>query len=393
MNKVIHKFWLIESKTNRKGEHPVYMRILVNGRKKEISTGIFIPRKDWDVKKEKVKSSNSSFKNYNLILSNLAEKFDEILNKIIRREVIVSVDEVKDMMFPPIEVPVKPKIKTFRATHNELVEELLNDKTISHSTRKKFRTVGIMFLDFLKDKYNIKDIDLEQLKSKHLYDYEKWMLVTRNYHNNTIIKYSKTVKAIINRAIKLELIDKNPFLSHVNLKEQKSPIVFLTSNELGRIEGKEITINRLDEVRDFFLLQCYTGMSYSDMNDFSKNDIECIEGIYFIMKQRRKTKVKYTVPIVSKAVKIFEKYNWAIPKLSNQRLNAYLKELGVICGIDKEITTHIGRKTFATLALSKGVAVEVIAKMVGHTSTRMTLATYADVVTERMINEVSKLEL
>ncbi len=193
-------------------------------------------------------------------------------------------------------------------------------------------------------------------------------------------------------AVDNEYLGYTPFLRHKSKKFIKKPILFLTEEELARLEAKDFNSPRLDFVKDFFLLQCYSGMSFADLCAFTKDSVKLVEDRHFIVRYRQKTKVPFIVPLLCKAELIFEKYNWKLPVKCNQKMNCYLKEIADICGFSLELTTHVGRKTFATLSLSMGVPIETVSKMVGHTNIKQTLDAYADVLTSKMIQDMAILE-
>lgn len=143
----------------------------------------------------------------------------------------------------------------------------------------------------------------------------------------------------------------------------------------------------MNNVRWLFLFQCYTGLAYTDLATLTKEDIK--DGM--IIKRRKKTKVQSIIPILEVTKQILEMYDYKLPILSNQKYNAYLKEIADICGINKELHTHLARHTMATICLNNGIDINVIAKILGHSSTRITLSTYAQLLNSTVANEGNKL--
>ena len=180
----------------------------------------------------------------------------------------------------------------------------------------------------------------------------------------------------------------NPF-SQFKLIKPKSDITYLTLNELKILEDKDLHTSRLDNVRDLFLFQCYTALSYSDMAQLVKADIQYDnQNRPYIQKQRHKTGVTFTIPLMPKAIAILEKYNYKLPVLSNQNYNAYLKEIADLCGIKQNVHTHIARHTFATIALNSGIPIEIISKVLGHSSIKITQSHYAKLLDSTIISKV-----
>lgn len=168
------------------------------------------------------------------------------------------------------------------------------------------------------------------------------------------------------------------------------------------MDQKEISIARLSEVRDVFLFCCYTGFAYSDIYNFEYNAItKGMDGEYWLSTERQKTGVKESVPLLPVAMGIITKYrghpycisaNRLLPVNSNQRYNAYLKEIADICGIEKKITSHIARHTFATtVTLANGVPIETVSSMLGHSSIRTTQV-YAKVIEKKVSEDMQNLK-
>ena len=383
MKSVKLKFWLWVAK-KKNGSCPLHMRILVDGVKTEISLGIQLREQEWNDKKEIVKTSNNFCISYNLRLSKLREAFDTAVSYIIENGMELSAKAIKEVMFPKKEKEVVPV--TFEELTKVYFEDLTKGKQHADGTLERYKRVAKLLGEYLG-----KSFELKKLNTKLLYDFEKHLL-QNEYQMNTVVRFIKTCKTIVNYAIKNEFIDFNPFLAHKGSRLVKKPIKYLTEEELSRIEQKDFENKRLNQIKDCFLMQAYTGMSYSDLYSFRMSDVRIIEGRQFIVKHRKKTEVSFNVPLLKKAALIMEKYNWKLPMLSNQKMNTYLKEIGTLCDLNIELTSHIGRKTFATLALSKGVPVETVSRMVGHSSVKMTLDNYAEIMPSKMLHDVSVLE-
>lgn len=197
----------------------------------------------------------------------------------------------------------------------------------------------------------------------------------------TVSKHTRIFFNVMEFAHTLELIEKNPINSQTfTVKaENKSNIVYLTEKELGLWETTSFASKQLNEARDFFLFQCYTGMAYCDVVafDYEKDVIE-VEGIKRIATQRVKTDTDFCVPLLREAEEILKKYAYKLPFVRNDKLNARLKEIALIVGIELKITSHIGRKTFGYLMLNvHKIPIEIVSKMMGHKTIDMTLRFYA----------------
>lgn len=213
--------------------------------------------------------------------------------------------------------------------------------------------------------------------------------------HNTILKHIERLRKMIGVALRNEWIDKDPFIKF-QARFVRKERHFLSLEDLKAIEGKEFAVERLGYVRDLFVFSCYTGLAYNEVMTLKAENIcKGIDGDWWIMMMRKKTNLPVRVPLLPKAMVLIEKYkrygfDTLFPSLSNQKLNAYLKEIADVCGVAKHLTFHLARHTFATtVTLTNGVPIETVSKMLGHTSIRTTQI-YAKVV-ERKVSEDMKL--
>jgi site-specific recombinase XerD len=267
-------------------------------------------------------------------------------------------------------------------------------------TYKKFETVLVKIKNFLKQNYQKKDINLIDLDFKFINDFEYYMKVQEKVKHNTALRYIRCLKKIVLMAIKNDWIQKNPFANYSCQYDRVNREV-LSENDLKLLWKKEIGIPRLDEVKDVFLFCCYTGYSFSDVERISTNDLEKgIDGEFWIFTERKKTGITSNVPLLPEAYSIIQKYathpycnasGKLLPVKSNQKMNAYLKEVATICGIKKNLTMHMARHTFATtITLSNGVPIETVSKMLGH-SKIATTQIYAQVLDNKVSADMKKL--
>lgn len=210
------------------------------------------------------------------------------------------------------------------------------------------------------------------------------------YKSSTAEGYLNKLKTVFKAALRNKKISGNPF-ADVKIKKVKVDVQFLTSEEIERIEKLVCTdYPRIERVKDLFLFQCYTGLAYADMMGLKKNDFTPCEKGYYLIKERVKTKVKYTVFLLPKAYAILEKYNWELPVLSNQKYNVSLKVLADWCKITKPLHSHIGRHTAATQFLNNGLGIDIVARILGHTNTQMTKH-YAKLLDSSVVNAMQNL--
>ncbi|MNS30165.1 site-specific tyrosine recombinase XerD [compost metagenome] len=376
-----YKFWLNGAK--KEGVlYPLYFRILVNGNKTETQTSIMVKKGDWDEKKKQVKASNPNHELYNLTIEKQIEQFNEAVKYLIANDVDYDALDVKNQMKGKFKKKTNyhPKIESFEQVMVLVINKMIKEKKHKEGTIARYKQSGKLFSEFVKT-VRFKDLDPD-----HAVDFENHLL-SKKYEQNTVVRYVKHVKTILYTAAKAKFIPDNPIRLHTTRGMLKKPIKYLELEELKRIEKKQFEIDRLNKVRDIFLLQCYSGMAYADIIQFRIEDIAMIDGKYFITKQRKKTGQIFHLPLLNKARNLMEKYEWKLPNMSNQKMNAYLKEIGTLCGISTNLTTHIARKTFATLSLNNDVPVETVSKMIGHANVRMTLDAYAEIMPSKMIKD------
>ncbi|MGS2738496.1 site-specific integrase [Sinomicrobium sp. M5D2P17] len=215
------------------------------------------------------------------------------------------------------------------------------------------------------------------------------------------MKHIERFRKLIGLAIKLGWLDRPPF-AYFKPKFIKKERDFLNKEELAEIENREFDMPRLQQVKDLFVFSCYTSLSYIDVINLGKGNIRLgIDGEQWIVYQREKTAKPIRIPILPVALEIIENYKdhpkskangMLFPKISNQKLNSYLKEIADLCGITKKLTFHVARHTFATtVTLSNGVSIETVSKLLGH-SKIATTQIYARVIERKVSEDMQKLK-
>lgn len=255
-------------------------------------------------------------------------------------------------------------------------------------------------MSYLSDHYRVTDVPITQVNYELIRAYKEYLIGEKDLSYNTTIKFLQFTKKITLRAIRAGWLKMDPFDGmSLTLKETDRP--YLTEEELESIENKEFKVQRLELVKDLFLFACYTGLSYSDVKKLQKSEIEkSPKGMWWIRTRRQKTNERSQVPLLAPAMQIIEKYadlksldaeDKVLPVLSNQKLNSYLKEVADFCGIQKKLTFHVARHTFATtITLSNGVPIESVSKMLGHTNLRTTQH-YARIVDDKVAGDMAQL--
>jgi site-specific recombinase XerD len=307
------------------------------------------------------------------------------------RENNVNAERVKNI-FLGIEVKQHTVLELFKR-HNEDVEKLVGiSKT--KATLQKYEIAQKRLTDFIKVQYNTSDISLKDINHMFLSDFEIYLMASCNCGANTTAKFMQRFRTIILMAKNNGLIHTDPFANY-KIRFKKVDRGYLTQEQIEALMQKTFITKRLEQVRDIFVFSCFTGLAYIDVKNLRETNIRTsFDGGIWIMGKREKTDVNFNVPLLDIPKQILEKYqgtlpnNMVLPVPSNQKMNAYLKEIGDLCGIEKELTFHLARHTFATLTLSKGVSIESVSKMLGHTNIKTTQI-YAKITDAKIGNDMA----
>ncbi len=294
----------------------------------------------------------------------------------------------------------KPKmlVEVFEEHNNNMKKLIGIDFT--YSTYQRYKTTLSHIKEFMQAKYKIDDIPFNKVDYKFIADLELHLKTVRKCCHNSSTKYIKNFKKIARIAKANDWIKADPFVNH-KFKPQKVDRGYLTESELEIMRVKEFAVDRLTNVRDIFLFACYTGLAYSDLKSLTKeNIIEKSNGSLWVYTKRVKTGNECHIPLIGAAIALLEKYqnhpycrerNVLLPVYSNQRTNAYLKEIATLCGINKNLSSHLARHTFATtITLNNNVPIETVSKMLGHSSINMTKI-YARLLDKKVENDMSQL--
>jgi site-specific recombinase XerD len=376
----------------------VYMRITVNGRRSELSINRKVNVSKWNQKAEKLSGTKEEVKDFNSYLDALRNKIYAIHQQLLRRDIKITSEAIKNSYLGVDEKQIM-LLEIFQ-NHNEQMEMLIA-KEYALSTVKKYKTAYKHIKNFLAYKFKRKDIPIERLNHSFITNFEFYLKSVKNCNHNSTIKYIKNFKKIVIIALSNGWIDKDPFINYkVHMKAVERQ--FLSKEEIQMMLYKKLHAPRLELVRDVFIFCCYTGLSYSDVKKLTKNNlVKGIDGEMWIKTNRVKTNTPSNIPLLPTALMILDNYkdhievvnnDVLLPVLSNQKSNAYLKEIADLCGINKNLTTHLARHTFATtITLSNGVPIESVSKMLGHKSLRTTQH-YAKILDRKVSDDMSILK-
>ncbi len=398
MNKTFNLlFFIKKNKIRTNGTAPIYLRITIDGKAAEIAAKRYIDPKKWDNKAHKAVGNSQEAKILNAYLKTFEQQVYDFHYLMLKEEDFVTAESLKSKLLGT-DVTTRMLIPIFQE-HNDKVEALVG-QDFAPGTLERYKTSLKHTQEFLNWKYKVSDIDITKIDHVFIMDYDFWLRSVRKCANNTAVKYIKNFKKIIRLCMANGWLSKDPFLGYkAKLKVVERP--YLTKDEIQAIYEKEFASDRLNQVRDIFLFSCYTGLAYVDVKQLSKSNINIgIDGDQWIFTRRQKTDTSTRVPLLPLARELVLKYenhpqcvnsDVLFPILSNQKMNSYLKEIASICGINKELTFHIARHTFATtVTLSNGVPIESVSKMLGHTNIKTTQH-YAKILDKKVSEDMSVL--
>ncbi|TRX72553.1 site-specific integrase [Carboxylicivirga sp. M1479] len=378
----------------------IYLRITVNRRKTELSTKLFCPIDLWDAKKEKVKSSpDFNFRHINRLIEENRAKVQSIYHDLRIQEQLITPEIIKNQFLGN---------KEESNTMLKLIDYHASTQVhlLSPNTQKLYRVTYKYIKAFLKNKKKTSDIYLSQIDYRFLMDYEAFLNTYqlldsyKKLSQNTIMKHLSWLRALLNLAMKMEWISRNPFDTY-KLRYKQTDRKFLSQDELDKIELKDFSIHRLEYTRDLFIFSCYTGLSYADIQSLTPDNIHIgIDGFNWLITKRKKTDTAVRIPLLEKAELLINKYKEhpksihkgsLFPGIANQRLNGYLKEIADFCDINAHLTFHMARHTFATtVTLTNGVPIETVSKILGHTKIATTQI-YAKVLENKISADMNTL--
>ena len=397
-SKVTLHFYAKSTKANGNGLLPIYVRLTIEGKRFEYSTKKFIEPSKWSTELSKMKGNSEEARSINNLLDFTRNRINEIQFELLKDGISLNIDEFKNRLLG-IKERERLLIPIF-TEHNRKIKELVGSE-YAPGTLERYETSLKHTKDFLQWKYRVSDIDIEKIDHAFITEYEFYLRSERKCANNTAVKYIKNFHKIINICLANGWLTKAPF---ANYKAKVKEVIreFFTEQEIQSLMEKEFVSERLELVRDIFVFSCFSGLAYIDVKQLSKDNIVLgIGGDKWINKNRQKTDTNSKIPLLPTAQYILDKYanhpvcvneDKLLPIFSNQKMNAYLKEIATVCGINKELTFHIARHTFATtVTLSNGVPIETVSKMLGHTNLKTTQH-YAKILDKKISEDMQVLK-
>lgn len=372
-------FFVKKSKIHSSGLNTIFLRITLEGRRCEFSVHRKVHLDRWNARTQTALGNSGEAKEINRYLSEVRNKIYSIQQNLERENLSYSASDIRDILMGKDKTQ-KMLLEIFQE-HNDKVDSLIG-KDFAAGTAERYRTCKKHVASFIKHKYKKNDIPVQQVDHKFITGLEYYLKTNRKCAHNSTIKYITNFKKIIRIAHANDWIDKDPFL-HWKAKLKIVEREFLTEEEIQRIIELNFKMERLDQVRDIFIFCCFTGLAYADVKKLKRDDISLgADGEEWVKIKRSKTDTRSNIPILPIAKVIIEQYkdnellkekDLVLPVLSNQKMNAYIKEIANLAGITKNLTFHLARHTFATtVTLTNGVPIESVSKMLGHTNLKTT---------------------
>ncbi|MGW9685076.1 site-specific integrase [Flagellimonas sp. 2504JD1-5] len=391
-------FYLRNNRMDSNGLIPIFMRVTVDGKRSEVSTGKKIKRSSWNPQAWRAKGYGQEAQEINGHLQQMESRTCRIQRQYIEEGKIYTAKLLSNTLLGKDEQP-KLLLEIYRGHNNELRSNI--GFGYSHSAYMKHVRTCQHLGTYLEKEYGVSDIPVGLIDLMFIKRFERYLKDKKIGRQNTITKYVTNFKKIVRIAHAHGWIEHDPFY---HWKAVWTPVQreALSESELKSLREAYMNTTRLEEVRDIFLFCCFTGLAHSDVKRLSENDLTMdIKGKKWIRINRKKTKVRCDIPLLGLAEEIILKYRDRSPKrgdtgllpvISNQKTNLYLKEVAKLCGIKKNLTHHLARHTFATtVTLSNGVPIESVSRMLGHRSLKTTQI-YAKVVDRKLREDMDSLQ-
>jgi integrase/recombinase XerD len=384
-NSISILFVVAKLKINKKGLCPIRCRITYFGERKTFSTGLFVAPSNWDSKSQiATLSGGNNFVNDSLEI--IRYKIQESYLKLKVQNKEISVDDILNDYKGLTLQKEKGTIEIFDL-HNSRIKKLVGLE-IKEVTYSKYVESRNHLSDFIVSYFKKKDIEINKLKSVFLDNYEYFLKTEKKLQQSTINKAIQRFRKVIKYAIAEEYLNKDPFMLYKPVVKKKE-VIFLTQKELLQIEEYQFSQSRLQRIKDMFIFCCYCGLPFKEMASLKPEHItNGFDNRKWINIIRSKTNRPLSIPLLPKAEEILNLYEgseFCFPRIQNQNFNSYLKEIGAVIGIQKNITHHMARRTFATtVLLYNDVPMEIVSELLGHSKMATTQLSYGKIVKSKV---------
>ena len=390
-------FWIYRSRVDKLGQSPIMLRLIIANEIKNISTGVKINAQAWDAPKQRIKGSDHHAAKLNQELisieNQLLDSYYSLLKQMDQVKVRYVIDRFQSATSKPTAKTI-PTLLQMYDLHNEEMA-LLVGKVYTNATLIKYQMSKDIMKQFIFDTMGKQDVELHDVTVSFVKKHDLYLRIVRNNVTNSVTKRLQHLKKVIRYAKQLGYSDNNPF-EFIKLSFQTASRVFLENRELELINCFHPAKIVHQEVKDVFLFQCYTGIAHCDLMLLTEKNIQVDNfGKKWLVFNRKKTKSEVQVPILPIALTIIKKYEHnlnglLLPVQCNQAMNRRLKELMRAIGINKNVSTHVGRHSFASsVTLANGIPLEIVSKL-GHSNTIITQV-YAKVLPKSVSDAMEKI--
>lgn len=362
-----------------KGMAPILARITVNGISKEVYTQCRTPVDKWDTAKGRATGRDKLAYEVNAYIDDFRARVVEIYRTLQAEGFEGNVLKIKELLQSP-----GKQAKMFLEELTLYCEKRQKEVgvRITQLTSNKYYRLCRYLREYTKQECKKDDIRLSAVSYGYLDGFNTYLQTAHRCHHNGVINILDCLRNFMLYCLRNEWIEKNPFKNY-KLKEVAPPQKeHLSKKEIELLMEKQMPNLLLENVRDIFVFCCLTGLAFADVKELKREHLTTDEqGNMWIRKPREKTAVMSTIPLLKQPKAILQKYAFdlhcmesgkLLPVPSNQKMNAYMSEIATICGLNKKLTTHCARHTFACLAVEYGMPIDVLAKILGHTNTNMT---------------------
>lgn len=389
-------FFAQRARIKSNGKAPILARITINGKTSTFSTQLDIEPDRWDSKAQRTLGKTKTEKETNAFLDQIFATSQHSFFALQSEGKDVTAERIKQKVWGT-EEKAPHTLRELSDLFIKDYEELVNANRSGKETLFRYHVCQNRVLEFVSKEYGMKDIPLDDVDKRFLDKFYLWLRSEYNNANNTAVKLMQKLASIFKMGRDNGWVQRNPF-AQVRMHLDPVDRSYLTKEELEIVYNKQFTSRRLEAVRDMFIFSCYTGLAYIDLKQLTEEEIvEKQDGKMWIVTHRQKTKTNVNVPLLDIPLMLIEKYKGqgkdghVFPVLSNQKMNDYIKEIIAICNIDKDITCHSARHTFATtVTLENGVPIESVSKMLGHTNIKTTQI-YARITDQKIAGDMDDL--
>lgn len=422
-------FFINRQMLDTEGKRSIHGNIVIHGDRRKFSTGLRISEKIWDAKCNQAKGRSPEAQRINISLIKIREIIENLKTDLLLKDGFISAITVRDAY---VELSKTPEKRAKEEAIKKAKEEEERRKIEEERERKELEEIGITLLEYFDTYIDSRRKEVEAGELTHvtygrylctrnrlilfmLEEYGDWaipikkvdiffiknfqMFMLKNFpcQHNAAMKNIQKLCTIINLAFNMGIIPTNPAsLFRIHFEETERDR--LDEEELCRLYEYPFASETLSRVRDSYIMACYTGLSYIDASSFEQKDLQkYIDGNQYIIKNRAKTLENFKVLLLDVPAEIINKYKGKLPDgqlfpmISNQNTNRFLKEIAQIVGINKKLTYHTARHTFATtICLTNGVPLETVQKLLGHKSIRTTQI-YAKIVDKKLTEDMNML--